>query len=89
MFKQYLDELSRLIFRPIQFYTRMPVSEWFEGPVTFVGLTAVILAAFLTIVIFVTQYIQIGSTLLEKVDPSKVLIIVPAAASMVIKSTLA
>lgn len=77
MLKNYYDDLLRLIFRPILFYTRLPEGVWYEKPVSFVGITSVILAFFATFVVFITQYIPIGATLLEKVIPSKYIIISP------------
>lgn len=77
MLKDYYATLTRLIFRPILFYTRMPEGGASDKPVTFVGITAALLALALTLIIFITQYVIIGATLLEKVPPAKTVIIVP------------
>lgn len=77
MFKSYYDDLARLIFRPILFFTRMPQSGWFEKPVTFLGLNILILSLLMVVVIFITQYMPIGSTLYEKVNPSRIIFTLP------------
>lgn len=77
MFKNYLDNLSKLIFRPILFFATIPEGDWYEKPVTFAGVTTLILSILLTGVIFITQYLPIGATLLEKVNPSKYIIVSP------------
>ncbi len=77
MFKNYLKELNTLIFRPILFYTKLPAGDWKEEGLTFCGITAFVISFFASIVIFITQYWPIGVTLLEKVNPSKVIIVAP------------
>ena len=73
MFKNYLDELSKLVFRPILFYSRLPEGEWHDKPVTFLGITGLIVSIVSAFIVFVTIYLPIGATLFEKVQPSKYL----------------
>ena len=77
MFKNYLDELSKLVFRPILFYSRLPEGEWHDKPVTFLGITGFIVSIVSAFIVFVTISLPIGATLFEKVQPSKYLIIAP------------
>jgi len=77
MLKNYFQDLMKLLLQPILFFTRMPDSEWWDKPVTFLGITAMILAFFTAFSVFITQYIPIGSTLFEKVSGLKIIIVSP------------
>ena len=79
MFKFYGQILWDVILRPIYFYTVLPKGEWSDKPLTFAGMTAWILAAVMSIVIFFTQLWPIGATLFEKVSGWQYLIIFPVA----------
>jgi hypothetical protein len=76
----YKDELIKVWFRPILFFTRLPAGAWTEGSVNFVGITAWILALAVTLVIFITQYVPIGNTLWEGVPVAKLILVVPVMA---------
>jgi len=73
----YFIELKKLLVQPILFFTKMPEGEWYEGAVTFVGITSMILSLLATFVVFITQYFPIGGTLLEEVSGFKILIVSP------------
>lgn len=77
MFKSYWDNLMKLLFRPIYFFTFLPKGDWIDDSVTFVGITSSLLAFVGTIVIFITQYFVIGQTLFEKVVGWKWVFTVP------------
>lgn len=77
MFKPYWDNLMKLLFRPIYFFTFLPKGDWIDDSVTFVGITSSLLAFVGTIVIFITQYFVIGQTLFEKVVGWKWVFTVP------------
>lgn len=80
MFKKYCDLLVLIWFRPILFYTRLPAGAWTGESVTFTGVIAWILALLVAAVIFITQYVPIGSTLWEGVPAGKLFLVVPVMA---------
>ena len=79
MLKFYWETLWKVILQPIYFYTVLPEGEWSDKPVTFAALTAWILAAVTSTVIFFTQLWPIGATLFEKVSGWQMVIVFPVA----------
>ncbi|MFH1618194.1 MAG: hypothetical protein ABIJ26_03940 [Candidatus Margulisiibacteriota bacterium] len=77
MLKWYFDTWCKIMFRPIYFFTLMPEGEWTEEPVSFAAISSWIVAAVLSCVIFITQYIPIGVTLVGGISGMKFLIIFP------------
>ena len=63
--------------RPILFYTKMPAGEWFEEALNFGGASGLLLGLWITIAIFITQYIGLMQTLTEGLTPLKLLIVSP------------
>ncbi|MBI5700955.1 hypothetical protein HZC34_03785 [Candidatus Saganbacteria bacterium] len=80
MFRSYLNDLAKMIFRPILFFTVIPEGKWYDKPASFAGFTSALLSFVLASVIFVTQFMPIGSTMFEKVQPSKIIIASPVMA---------
>jgi len=63
--------------RPIFFYAKLKEEDWKEGALTFFLISSWLLAVFLALAVFVTQYFTIGSTLIEGISGWKFLIILP------------
>lgn len=80
MLRSYWKTLYQVLVQPIYFYTFMPAGEWSDKPITFAGVTAWILAALASLVVFFTQLAPIGATLFEKVSGYRMIIILPVAA---------
>lgn len=76
----YMALWRQIILQPIYFYTKLKEQDWREEPLTFALITSWIIAFGGALVIFVDQYIPIGSTLLEKVPASRFVLIVPVLA---------
>jgi len=77
MIKWYLANWWTIIAQPIYFYTKLKEESWKEKSLTFLLVSSWLLAFFVTAVIFVIQYIPIGSTLIEGIAGFKFLIILP------------
>lgn len=75
--KEYLDTWYAIIIRPIYFYTKLKEEKWQEQPLSFFLITAWVLALVAALVIFVIQYIPIGSTLVSGVSGLRFLIVLP------------
>jgi hypothetical protein len=75
--QSYFKTWWQIMLRPIYFYTKLKPENWQEEPLDFMLITAWLMAFLSTIAVFCLQYIPIGSTLLEKVAPGKIIIIVP------------
>lgn len=82
MIKEYLENLFAILLRPIWFFTFMPEGDWNDKPITFAGITAAFISFGIVIIVFWTQYSPISITLLEKVQPTKYLIITPVMATL-------
>jgi len=65
------------VAQPIYFYTKLKEEDWKEKALTFLMISSWLLAAAVTLAIFVIQYIPIGSTLVEGITGWKFLIILP------------
>lgn len=63
--------------RPIYFYTKMKEQDWKQDSLTYLLVNSWILAFFAAIMIFIVQYIPIGSTLVEGIGGIKFLTILP------------
>ncbi len=77
MIKWYFETWWRIVARPIYFYTAIKEEHWREKPLSFMLITAWISAAAIAAVIFIIQYIPIGSTLVEGVKGFKFIFILP------------
>lgn len=78
----YLKQWWTIMLRPIYFFTKLKDENWQEEPLTFLLLTSWILAFFSSLLVFIIQYIPIGSTLLEKVVGLKTIIIIPTLVTL-------
>jgi hypothetical protein len=72
-----------IILRPIYFYTKMKVDDWREQSLTFLLITSWTMGLAATLVIFVLQYIPIGSTLVEGVSGFKFILILPVLLTLI------
>ncbi len=77
MLKSYFETWWTIIARPIYFYTKMKEESWKEKSLTFLIVTSWLLAATMTLAIFIIQYVPIGATLVEGIKGVKFLIILP------------
>jgi hypothetical protein len=75
--KWYLEIWWQVVARPIYFYTLLQEESWKEKSLSFLLITSWIAAFFLSLVIFITQYIPIGSTLIEGIAGIKFVLILP------------
>jgi hypothetical protein len=73
----YFSTWWTVMLRPIYFYAKLKEEKWQESSLTFLLQTSWLLALLATIVIFIIQYIPIGSTLLQIVQGAKILIVLP------------
>ncbi len=80
MIRQYINDWWTVMLRPILFYTVRPKENWQEQPQTFLLITAWLLALGGALVIFIVQYIPIGSTLVVNVPAWKFIFIIPVMA---------
>ena len=77
MLSDYFVEWWTIIARPIYFYTRLKDESWKEKSLTFLLISTWLLAAAVTLAVFIIQYVPIGSTLVEGITGTKLLIISP------------
>jgi len=77
MLKWYFETWWTIIARPIYFYTKLKEESWKEKSLTFLVITSWLLAAAMTLAIFLIQYLPIGSTLVEGIKGFKFLIVLP------------
>lgn len=77
MIAWYLETWWTIIFRPIYFYTRLKEEDWKEKSLTFFLITSWILGLVATLVVYIVQYIPIGSTLVEGITGFRFIIILP------------
>jgi len=68
--------------QPIYFYTKLKEEDWKEKALTFLMISSWLLAAAMTLAIFVIQYIPIGGTLVEGITGWKFLIILPVLVTL-------
>jgi hypothetical protein len=80
--KNYIKTWWTIIMRPIYFYTKLKEEDWKENALTFFMITSWILALVATIVVYVIQYIPIGSTLVEGVSGFKFVLILPVLVTL-------
>ncbi|MFH1347835.1 MAG: YIP1 family protein [Candidatus Margulisiibacteriota bacterium] len=73
----YFNTWWTIILRPIYFYTKLKEENWKEKSLTFLLITSWLLALGATLVIFIVQYVPIGSTLVEGVKGAKFIIVLP------------
>ncbi|MBN2058581.1 MAG: hypothetical protein JW782_07280 [Candidatus Saganbacteria bacterium] len=66
-----------LMLRPIYFYARLKEEDWKGAGLTFLLINSWLLALIAALVIFVIQYIPIGSTLVAEVAGAKFIIVLP------------
>jgi len=77
MVNWYLTTWWTIMAQPIYFYTKLKEEEWKEKALTFLMISSWLLAAPITLAIFIIQYVPIGSTLIEGIAGWKFLIILP------------
>ena len=66
-----------VLLRPIYFFTKLKEENWQERALTFLLFNSWTVALAGTLVIFVVQYVPIGSTLVEGVQGGKFIVILP------------
>ena len=79
---KYFVEWWTIVARPIFFYAKLKEESWQEKSLTFLLLTAWIIAALITLAIFIIQYVPIGATLIEGISGWKFLIILPVLVTL-------
>lgn len=80
--KDYFATWWTVIMRPIYFYAKLKEESWQEKSLTFLLITAWLVAAVLTLAIFLIQYVPIGSTLVEGISGWKFLLIIPVLVTL-------
>ncbi|MFH1577037.1 MAG: YIP1 family protein [Candidatus Margulisiibacteriota bacterium] len=75
--RNYFSTWWTVMLRPIYFYTKLKEADWKEQSLTFLLLTTWLLSFVATLVIFIVQYVPIGSTLVEGIEGLKFIIILP------------
>ena len=65
-----------IIVRPIYFYTKLKEEDWKEKALTFLLISSWFLGLVGTLVVFIVQYIPIGSTLVSGISGVKFLLII-------------
>jgi hypothetical protein len=83
MIKWYFKNWWTIIFRPIYFYTKLKEESWKEKSLTFFLITSWILALAATLMIFIIQYIPIGSTLVEGIRGFKFIVVLPVLLTLI------
>lgn len=73
----YLKTWWTIMLRPIYFYAKLKEDNWQGESLTFLLITAWILAAAATIIVFLLQYVPIGSTLVDGVKGARFILITP------------
>lgn len=81
---RYVKEWGMIIFQPIYFYTKLKEENWQERALTFFLISSWILALAATLVVFIIQYMPIGSTLVEGITALKFIIILPVLLVLVL-----
>lgn len=77
IFEWYLATWWTVMMRPIYFFTLLEKENWRERPLSFLLISSWVLALLATVVIFITQYLPMGATLVEGIVGVKFLIILP------------
>jgi len=72
-----------VIVRPIFFYTKLKEEEWKGKSLTFFLVNTWVLALVATVVIYVTQYIPVGSALVEGISGLKFVLILPVLLTLI------
>ncbi|MFH1542397.1 MAG: YIP1 family protein [bacterium] len=80
----YFRKWWTIIIRPIYFYTKLKDQDWREGAMSFFLVTAWILGFFATLLVFVIQYIPVGSTLVSGVSGAKLVIVLPVLLTLIL-----
>ncbi|PIS28358.1 hypothetical protein COT42_08285 [Candidatus Saganbacteria bacterium CG08_land_8_20_14_0_20_45_16] len=75
--RNYFRTWWTIMLRPIFFYSRLKGDDWKSGALTFLILTAWILAFGASLIVFTVQYLPIGRTLVENISGVQFLIILP------------
>ncbi|OGC36962.1 hypothetical protein A2311_04850 [candidate division WOR-1 bacterium RIFOXYB2_FULL_48_7] len=73
-----------IISRPILFFSRLKEENWRGQSLTFLLITAWLLAFFMSIAVFILQYIPIGATLVEGIAGWKFVTILPVLLALAI-----
>lgn len=80
----YFKTWWTIMVRPIYFYTKLKEENWRAGALTFLLITAWLIAFFATVMIFITQYIDLGSPLVENIQGFSWLIILPVLLTLML-----
>lgn len=80
--KKYCATWWTIIVQPIWFYTKLKEEDWREKSLSFLLITSWIIGLVATIIIFIMQYVPIGSTLVEGLYGIKFLLIMPVLATL-------
>lgn len=82
MIKEYFKTWLLVISSPAVFFAGKENQEWFEEPLNFLGITALIFAFFATLIVFLNQYIPMGAVLIEGIKGVKLLFIFPVVVAL-------
>ncbi len=74
---KYFAEWWTIMARPIYFYTILKEENWQAKPLSFLMKTAWLLAFLAALVVFIIQFVPIGSTLVAGISGYKFIIILP------------
>ena len=80
--RKYLKTWWTIVLRPIYFFTKLKEEDWQGGSLTFLLISSWALGLVATLVIYIIQYIPIGSTLVEGVSGAKFIIILPVLVTL-------
>jgi hypothetical protein len=81
--KWYVKTWWTIIFRPIYFYSKLKAEDWQKHSLTFLLTTGWLLGFFATLVVFILQYVPIGSTLVEGISGLKFVLILPVLLTLI------
>ena len=79
----FLNIWWTVIARPIYFYTKLKGEDWKERALTFFLINSWILGLAATLVIFIIQYLPIGSTLIEGITGFRFILILPVLLTLI------
>ncbi len=81
--KWFLEVWWTIIVRPIYFYTKLREEDWKGKALTFFLINTWILATAATVVIYLTQYIPIGSALVEGISGFRFILVLPVLLTLI------
>lgn len=79
---KHLNICKQVLFNPKEFFSNLPKGEWHDEALSFLGINAFILAFFSTLIVFLNQYVPMGSLLITGISGVKLLTILPVVATL-------